>query len=81
MALLSRDYPMKGSTGVMRKMPAGEIISYFEDGIHWRKERILIEGVEFFRFTANPGFQDEVGTFWSRDAAKLKKLITKRVRR
>jgi hypothetical protein len=81
MARLSKDYPMKRDDGKIRIQPAGEVLAYLENGIVWRRERTLIDGVEFFRFTANPGMQNEVGSFWSTDAAKLKRLVSKRVGR
>ena len=80
MAQLNKDYPMKHDNGVIRIQPAGEVLAYMENGIMWRKERTVIDGAEFFRFTANPGMSNEFGTFWSRDAEKLKQLVRKRVR-
>lgn len=71
---------MKRDDGVMRIQPAGEVLAYMENGVMWRKERTVIDGAEFFRFTANPGMQNEVSTFWSRDAEKLQDMVRKRVR-
>lgn len=71
---------MKRDNGVMRIQPAGEVLAYMENGVMWRKERTVIDGAEFFRFTVNPGMSNEHTSFWSRDTERLKQVLRKRVR-
>ena len=71
---------IKYDDGVIRIQPPGETMSMIRNGKILRKERVVVDGMAFFKFTVSPGMAGEWSTFYSTDEQKLLAAIDRRCR-
>jgi hypothetical protein len=55
-------------------------MSMIRNGKILRKERVVVDGMAFFKFTVSPGMAGEWSTFYSTDEQKLLAAIDRRCR-